>query len=509
MGFEKSDYIGGLWRYTANQDTLSVTKSTKVNLSRQKFSFTDFPWPDDSIDDYPEASLVADYIDLYAKAFDLLPHCRLGLGAHRLERSKESDHWDLTVKNKQGELITEQFRKVLITTGTQGRPVVPKVQGIDQFKGKIIHSIAFKEPKDFAGKKVVVVGLSNTGGDVCAELSDVASEIYLSHRSGALLVNRAEKGKAPPDHMATRRLAKIVSTMNKYFPRLASYLGSVGLGMKMKYGMKVKPEWNLLPAHPISNVSPVMNDHLVPLLHQGRIKSVPGISSVSSDGHTLTFSDGTTIPNVDAIIFCTGYEFDYSWLSDAANPTLHPTPEWDNHPNSNSMPYATLYRGIFSLDHPDTLAFIGAYRGHCISAFVNADLASMALTQVWKGHYRLPPRSEMDKWCADFYRSMLNLIKPWRTIQLGQNAKEFETFLNDAAGNGINENLGWGLQGWKFMLGNWRLYRTLMDGLDTPFIYRLFDSPRGEKGRKPWEPAEEWIWKLNGKEAPKKSKKHV
>jgi dimethylaniline monooxygenase (N-oxide forming) len=498
-----------LWRYTTDEQTISVTKHTKTNNSKQRLAFSDFPWSKNA-GNYPDASEIADYIDQFAEHNKLLPHCRLGLGIHYLERSEKSDQWDLTLKDKDGRLITEQFSRVLITTGAQSRPVMPKFSGMEHFKGKVIHARAFKDAKDFAGERVLIVGLSNTAGDVAAELSDVCPEVFISHRSGMILVERTPEGQKPTDHLATRRVNGIIMTVNRYFPSLASWLGNVGLELKMKYGMKVKPEWGLLPAHPVGNVAPTMNDYILDLLRSGHLKSFPGISSISPDGHTVNFTNSTSVSNITTIILCTGYEPNFTFLGPSANPTLHPSPEWDNHRNNpNHMPYPRLFRGLFPpTTHTTSLAFIGAYRGHNISAFVNADLASQAVTQVWKGNYVLPPQAEREAWCDEHYKTMLQHIKAWRTVQVGQNAKQFERFLNDAAGNGINQKLGWGWEGWRFMLGNWKLYKLLMDGVDGPFILRLFESPRREKGRKRWEGAEEWVYRTNGLEPPA-SKKEV
>ncbi len=40
----------------------------------------------------------------------------------------------------------------------------------------------------FAGKNVVIVGLSNSGADAAVELSKVAAKVYISHRNGARVV---------------------------------------------------------------------------------------------------------------------------------------------------------------------------------------------------------------------------------------------------------------------------------------------------------------------------------
>ena len=46
--FEKTDYIGGLWRYQEHLDVngiASVMKSTVINTSKEVSSFSDYPPP--------------------------------------------------------------------------------------------------------------------------------------------------------------------------------------------------------------------------------------------------------------------------------------------------------------------------------------------------------------------------------------------------------------------------------------------------------------------------------
>jgi len=51
--------------------------------------------------------------------------------------------------------------------------------------------------------------------------------------------------------------------------------------------------------------------------------------------------------------------------------------------------------------------------------------------------------------------------------------------LNQVAGNGVNEALGWGWKGWEFWWKERELWSFVMDGVNTPFIYRLFKGRRG------------------------------
>ena len=46
VGFERHDYIGGLWKWTKNPSQTSVLNSTIANISKQRNSYHDFPFPD-------------------------------------------------------------------------------------------------------------------------------------------------------------------------------------------------------------------------------------------------------------------------------------------------------------------------------------------------------------------------------------------------------------------------------------------------------------------------------
>lgn len=51
------------------------------------------------------------------------------------------------------------------------------LSGIDTFKGKYLHSRDYKTPDEWRNKKVVVVGIGNSGGDIAVELSRVTKQV--------------------------------------------------------------------------------------------------------------------------------------------------------------------------------------------------------------------------------------------------------------------------------------------------------------------------------------------
>lgn len=47
----------------------------------------------------------------------------------------------------------------------------------DDFQGQVIHTHDYKIPKGYEDKRIVIVGIGNSGADVAVELSCVASQV--------------------------------------------------------------------------------------------------------------------------------------------------------------------------------------------------------------------------------------------------------------------------------------------------------------------------------------------
>ncbi|XP_076195867.1 dimethylaniline monooxygenase [N-oxide-forming] 4-like isoform X2 [Aptenodytes patagonicus] len=73
--FERSEDIGGLWRYADSMDggRVSVYRSVITNTSKEMSCFSDFPCPEDFPSFLPH-SLLLEYFRMYARHFDLLRH---------------------------------------------------------------------------------------------------------------------------------------------------------------------------------------------------------------------------------------------------------------------------------------------------------------------------------------------------------------------------------------------------------------------------------------------------
>jgi len=73
-----------------------------------------------------------------------------------------------------------QARAVISATGTWRAPHVPAYPGIAAYAGEQLHSANYVEPARFAGKSVLVVGGGNSGAQIFAEVSTLATATWVT-----------------------------------------------------------------------------------------------------------------------------------------------------------------------------------------------------------------------------------------------------------------------------------------------------------------------------------------
>ncbi len=84
-----------------------------------------------------------DYILSYATHFELHKHVQLNTNLHCVTRTPDGKRWQLLLECS-GINESREFDKVVICTGATHTAVPLKVEGIELFGGKALHSQAFK-----------------------------------------------------------------------------------------------------------------------------------------------------------------------------------------------------------------------------------------------------------------------------------------------------------------------------------------------------------------------------
>ncbi|XP_062577187.1 flavin-containing monooxygenase 5-like [Saccostrea cucullata] len=446
--FERSDYIGGLWHYTdeSRDGQACVMKSTVINTSKEMMCFSDFPIPKE----YPifmHNKYVLKYFHLYAEKFDLTKHINFQTEVLSIKKHndfKNNGCWDIKTRDLKTNQIKEQtFDGVLVCTGHHAEKNIPTFPGLDKFKGEIIHSHDYKTLKGYEDKRIVIIGIGNSGGDAAVELSRVANQVFLSTRQGSWVINRVDSFGYPVDMMRTTQFNFWM--MRKIVPAsVTQWITETKLNMRFDHAL-----YSLKPNFPPLSQHPTVNDDLPNRIISGNVIVKPNIKCFTETG--VEFEDGTKEENIDVVFLATGYIFGFPFLDKSVLEVK------ENRVN--------LYKWMFppDLEH-NTLAVIGCIQP--LGAIMPLSEQQCRLyTRVLKGEVKLPPSNEMWQDIKDKVTAMAKrYVKSTRhTIQV-----DYVVYLNElAALTGNCPDLV------KLFFKDPRLAMACFFGPCTPYQYRL------------------------------------
>lgn len=180
--FEKTDSVGGIWRYRDEEleGNASIWRKIYLNTSKEMTAFSDFPPPED-YPNFMHNALMAEYLNSYAEKIGFKEHLKCQHQVIKCEPNEDYEttgNWRLTVKNLKEDFIFEDvFNGVMVCVGHNNKPIYPSFKGQQLFKGSIIHSHAYKVPKDYEEKTVVVVGIGNSAVDITCDLLSAAKKV--------------------------------------------------------------------------------------------------------------------------------------------------------------------------------------------------------------------------------------------------------------------------------------------------------------------------------------------
>ncbi len=294
QGFELHSDVGGLWDIDAPHSTMY--ESAHLISSKKMTQFDDFPMSDE-VAEYPSHREMRRYFRDFARHYDLYKDYAFKCEVLSCEPLGDSGAgWRLTWRDGEGQEQSQVFAGVLIANGTLAEPNMPSFKG--QFDGEMIHAAQYRDPRQFADKRVLVVGAGNSGCDIAVDAIHHGAKCDLSMRRGYYFVPKYVFGK-PADTMGG--LIKLPMWLKR---RIDGMIVKWFVGDPQKYGFP-KPDYQLYESHPVVN-------SLV-LYHAGHgdIKIRKDIDHL--DGKTVHFTDGSQ-EDYDMILAATGYKLHYPFI---------------------------------------------------------------------------------------------------------------------------------------------------------------------------------------------------
>ncbi|XP_018589728.1 dimethylaniline monooxygenase [N-oxide-forming] 5-like [Scleropages formosus] len=445
--FESSDDIGGLWRFKEDpeSDRASIYHSLIINTSKEMMCFSDYPIPA-HFPNYMHNSLIMDYFRMYAEHFQLTRYIHFQTTVCSVKQRPDfsySGQWDVVVKNKEGREEKYIFDAVMICIGHHVYPNLPlkDFPGIETFKGDWMHSRDYKIPEQWRNKRVVVIGIGNSGGDIAVELSRAAQQVFLSTRRGAWILNRVGKNGIPLDLLFNRVMYLLGYVLP--FGFLCS-LWECAVNKRFNHTL-----YSLKPKHRLMSQHPTVSDELPNRIISGTVLVKPNICRFQDS--SVVFEDGTVEDDIDLVVFATGYRFAFPFLS---SPVL-----------SVSENRASLYKHVFPPDlERHTLAIIGLVQP--LGAIMPiSEMQARWATRVFKGLNKLPSTDRMWKDIKSVTEEMSKRYVPSarHTIQV-----DFTPYMDELANQfGVRPNI------LKLLLTDPRLGFSVLFGPCTPYQFRL------------------------------------
>lgn len=288
-GYEASHGVGGLWDIGNPRSTMY--ESAHLISSRTTTEFAEFPMRTPV--DYPGHRVLRQYFRDYADHFDLTPLFRFDTTVTRLE--PHDGGWNLTSSGPDGE-STRWYQGVVLANGTLAEPHVPAFAG--SFDGEVLHTSAYKSPRQLAGKRVLIIGAGNSGCDIAVDAVHHAASVDMSVRRGYYFVPRYLFGR-PSDTLnqgrpLPARLKQAVDTRV-----LRAFTGD-----PVRFGFP-RPDYRIYESHPIVNTM-ILNH-----LGQGDLRIRADVDRF--DGSAVRFRDGSA-DDYDLVLLATGYRLDYPFV---------------------------------------------------------------------------------------------------------------------------------------------------------------------------------------------------
>ena len=299
---EKADTVGSAWR----------RHYTRLYTDRRHSGLPGMAMPE-SYPAYPSRVQMVDYLEAYAARFNIRPAFNTTVSNIR----RDGAQW--RAQTPQGPVSGPVM---VVATGIADAPYRPAWPGSDNYRGSIVHSSNYRNPLPYAGKRVLVVGFGNSGGEIALDLANAGIDVALAVRGPVQVLPRDLLG-FPILSWAIlyRRLpARFVDTINAPILRLATgSIEKLGLQRAAKGPRQMIEENGRVPLIDIGTLARIRD---------GSIRIRGGIDRFTPDG--VVFANARE-EQFDAVILATGFRPDLRRL----------IPDLDGVFNAHGMPRVT------------------------------------------------------------------------------------------------------------------------------------------------------------------------
>ncbi|MBV1932371.1 MAG: NAD(P)/FAD-dependent oxidoreductase [Porticoccaceae bacterium] len=309
---EKADDVGGTWR-----DNTYPGLAVDIPSLSYSFSFEQNPYWSSL---YAPGAEMKRYVDHCAQKYGIRPHMRYN--AEVAESSYDEEHNVWVTRTVSGDTYTSRY--LVSATGFLTLPKLPVIDGIDKFKGKVIHTGRWDHSYDLTDKRIGFIGTGATGIQAVPEIVDKAKSLDVYQRTAIWLLPKKDLPFSPrlqkifakvPGAQWAARLLTIFFTdivminlliFNKYF----SFAGKKLQNMCVKH---IRDQVDdpatqeaLIPKYDFGCKRPSFTSKFYPVFNRDDASLVTDPIDHITENAIVT-KDGT-VREIDLLICATGFE---------------------------------------------------------------------------------------------------------------------------------------------------------------------------------------------------------
>ena len=269
---------------------------------------------------YAPGSELKKYAEHVADKYDVRRHMRFNSPVDGAAWDDDAKLWHVALSG--GETLTARF--LITATGYLSQPRKPDIPGIEDFAGRILHSMDWDDSYSPAGERIGLIGTGATAVQLIPQLTKQAAELTVYQRTPIHVVPKVDFPIPPLLRQLFARLPllqrafrwtsdvnleamMILSVLNfKYFRQLNTIANLTSSALRFVSIRDKALRAKLTPEYEFGCKRPTYSNSYYRMFTKPHVHlQAAGIERVEEDG--IVACDGTKT-TIDTLVLCTGFD---------------------------------------------------------------------------------------------------------------------------------------------------------------------------------------------------------